>query len=138
MLQNFQFSRYRFTYTVDEPLRLPQYKGNVFRSRFGYILRDIACIGNKETCDAACQFPNQCVYSRCFETPVPDDSPILRDQPFVTHPFVLEPPRTGKLTYAPGDTLVCNLILIGEAINLLPWMVFALNEVGRRPYWASG
>ena len=132
MPQNFRFVRYRFTYTVQEPLKLPQYKGNVFYSRFGYILRDIACIGDTEACDAACQFPGQCVYSRCFETPVPDDSLILRDQMFAPHPFVLEPPRTGKLTYAPGDTLVCNLILIGEAINLLPWMVFAFNEVGRR------
>ena len=132
MLQNFRFARYRFIYTVDEPLRLPQYKGNVFGSRFGYTFRHITCLGDTDACETECQCPNQCVYSRCFEPPMPDDSPILRDQPFAPHPFVLEPPRTGKLTYTPGDTLVCNLILIGEAINLLSWMVFAFNEVGRR------
>ena len=44
MLQNFQFARYRFTYTVQEPLRMPHHKGNVFRGRFGYILRHITCI----------------------------------------------------------------------------------------------
>ena len=132
MLQNFRFARYRFTYTVREPLRLPQYKGNTFRSRFGYTLRHITCIGDIEACDTQCQFPDRCVYSRCFETPVPDDSPLLRGQPFAPHPFVLEPPRTGKLAYAPDDTLACDLILIGEAINLLPWIVFTFNEVGKK------
>ena len=132
MLQNFRFARYRFTYTVQEPLKLPQYKGNTFRSRFGYTLRHITCIGDTDACETVCQFPEQCVYSKCFETPVPEDSLLLRGQPFAPQPFILEPPRTGKLEYAPGDTLACDLILIGEAINLLPWMVFTFDQIGKR------
>ena len=132
MLKNFRFARYRFTYTVEEPLKMPHYKGNVFRSRFGYILRDITCIGSNEQCETHCQFPDRCIYSKCFETPVPDDSPILRGQPFAPHPFILEPPRTGKLEYAPGDTFACTLILIGEAIHLLPWIVFSFDQIGKR------
>ena len=31
-----------------------------------------------------------------------------------------------------GDTFACNLILIGEAMNLLPWMVFTFHEMGKR------
>ena len=69
---------------------------------------------------------------------MPEDSPILGGQRFAPHPFVLEPPRTGKLEYAPGDTLACNLVLIGEAINLLPWMVFTLNEIGKRRIGVQG
>ncbi len=132
MLQNFRFARYRFTYTVQEPLKMPQYKGNVFRSRFGYILRDITCIGGREQCERHCQFPERCVYSKCFETPVPSDSPILRGQPYAPHPFILEPPRTEKLDYAPGDTFSCTLTLIGNTINLLPWLVFTFREIGKR------
>ena len=132
MLQNFRFARYRFTYTVQEPLRMPQYKGNVFRSRFGYLLRDITCIGGREQCEKRCQFPERCVYSKCFETPVPDDSPILRGQPFAPHPFILEPPRTEKLDYTPGDTFTCTLTIIGDTINLLPWLVFTFREIGKR------
>lgn len=131
MLQNFRFARYRFTYTVLEPLRLPPYKGNTFRSRFEYILRDITCIGDTEACKTTCQSPNQCIYARCFETALPDDNPILGDQQFAPHPFILEPPRTGKLEYAPDDTLTCDLILIGEAIDLLPWTVFTFDQIGR-------
>lgn len=132
MLPNFRFARYRFTYTVQEPLTIPRYKSNIFRGQLGYILREITCISDQGGCSNQCQFPGKCVYSQCFETPVPDDSPILRGQPFAPHPFVLEPPRTGKRDYAPGDTFTCNLILIGEAINLLPWMVYTFHEIGRR------
>ena len=132
MLHNFRFARYRFTYTVQEPLKMPAYKGNIFRSRFGYILRDITCIGDEAQCQTQCQLPDRCVYSKCFETPVPDDSPMLRGQPFAPHPFILEPPRTRKVDYAPGDIIVCTLTLIGDAINLLPWLVFTFREIGKR------
>ena len=132
MLPNLRFSRYRFAYSVQEPLKMPEFKGNVFRGRLGYILRQITCVGNVGDCEKRCDFPDRCVYSRCFEPPVPSDSPILRNQPFAPHPFVLEPPRTRKLDYAPGDAFACNLILVGEAIDLLPWLVYAFNEVGQR------
>ena len=132
MLQNFRFARYRFTYTVQEPLKMPQYKGNVFRSRFGYILRHITCVSTTQECETRCQCPDRCIYSKCFETPVPADAPILRGQPYAPHPFILEPPRTGKLDYAPDDTFTCNLTLIGDAINLLPWLVFTFDQIGKR------
>lgn len=133
MLKNFKFTQYRFTYTVQEPLKMPSYTGNIFRGKFGYLLRHTACIGDtEESCKEKCQYPDKCIYSKCFETPVPDDSPILRGQPFAPHPFVLQPPRTGKLDYASGDTFTCNLILIGDAINLLPWIVFTFDQIGKR------
>lgn len=132
MLQNFQFAQYRFTYTVQEPLRMPPDKGTVFRSQLGYTLRNITCLGHENACAKQCQHPDRCVYSQCFETPVPDDAPFLRGQPFAPHPFVLEPPLTGKQNYAPGDTFACTLLLIGNAINLLPWMAFTFKEIGKR------
>ena len=138
MLQNFRFARYRFTYTVQEPLRLPPYKGNVFRSRFEYILRDITCIDDIEGCETTCQSADQCIYAKCFQIPVPEDNLLLRDQQFAPPPFVLEPPRTGKLEYTPDDTLTCDLILIGEAIDLLPWMVFTFDQIGKKRIGVRG
>lgn len=138
MLQNFRFARYRFTYTAQEPLRMPHHKGNVFRGRFGYILRQTTCVETTRECKKRCQFPERCVYSKCFETPVPKDSPILRGQPFAPHPFILQPPSSGKLNYTPGDTFTCNLTLIGEAINLLPWMVFTFDQIGKRRIGLQG
>ena len=132
MLQNFRFARYRLTYTVKEPLKMPSYKGNIFRGRFGYLLRHIACIGEAGQCEKKCQYTDRCVYSKCFETPVPKDSPMLRGQPFAPHPFILQPPRTSKKEYAPDDTFTCNITLIGEAIDLLPWIVLTFHDMGRR------
>ena len=57
---------------------------------------------------------------------------MLRGQPFAPHPFILEPPRTGQSDYAPDDTFTCNITLIGEAINLLPWIVLTFQEIGKR------
>lgn len=138
MLKNFRFARYRFTYTVQEPLKMPTDKGNVFRSRFGYLLRHIACIGGTEQCKKKCHHPDRCIYSKCFETPVPKDSPILRGQPFAPHPFILQPPPTKQLDFATDDTFTCNMILIGEAINLLPWIVFTFDQIGKRRIGLQG
>ena len=138
MLQNFRFARYRFTYTVQEPLKMPQDKGTLFYNRFGYTLRHVSCIGDTHQCDTQCQFPDRCVYAQCFETPVPDDSRLLRDQSFAPSPFVLEPPRTRQQAYVPGETLSCHLVLIGDAINLLPWIVFTFNEIGTRRIGLQG
>ena len=57
---------------------------------------------------------------------------MLRGQPYAPHPFILEPPCTGKSDFASGDTFTCNLTLIGDAINLLPWMVFTFDQIGKR------
>ncbi|MXV82610.1 CRISPR system precrRNA processing endoribonuclease RAMP protein Cas6 [Candidatus Poribacteria bacterium] len=86
----------------------------------------------RRECEERCEFSERRVYSKCFETPVPEDSPMLRGQPFAPHPFVLEPPRIGKSDFAPGDTFTCHLTLIGDAINLLPWIVFAFDQMGKR------
>lgn len=138
MLQNFRFARYRLTYIVQEPLKMPTDKGNIFRGRFGYLLRYIACIGNALECEKKCQYVDRCVYSKCFETPVPKDSPMLRGQPFAPHPFILQPPRTTKKKYVPDDTFTCNITLIGEAIELLPWIVLTFHEMGRRRIGLQG
>ena len=64
---------------------------------------------------------------------MPQDSPVLRGQTFAPHPFVLEPPCTDtRVTYAPGDTFSCNLILIGEAIEVLPWIIFAFYRMAEQ------
>ena len=138
MLPNLRFSRYRFAYSVQEPLKMPEHKGNVFRGRLGYILRRVACVGDEGECKNHCDYPDRCVYSGCFETPVPDDSPLLQGNPFAPHPFILEPPGARKLRYEPGDTFACTLVLIGEAIDLLPWLVYAFSMMGEKRIGLQG
>ena len=54
------------------------------------------------------------------------------DNRYAPHPFILQPPHTTKKEYTPDDTFNCNITLIGEAINLLPWIVLTFHEMGKR------
>lgn len=68
----------------------------------------------------------KCIYSYIFETPPPEDAEMLRLYPKVPHPFVNEPPITEKQVFAPGDTVPFHLILIGHAIDYLPYYIYTL------------
>ena len=39
---------------------------------------------------------------------------------------------TEQLDFAPDDTFTCNMTLIGDTINLLPWIAFTFREIGKR------
>ena len=45
---------------------------------------DYVTFNDTGQCEKTCQFPDRCVHSKCFETPVPSNSPILRGQPLCT------------------------------------------------------
>jgi hypothetical protein len=45
---------------------------------------------------------------------------------------VLTPPLTSRQSFHPGDSLEFELVLIGSAIDALPYFVYAFTEVGRR------
>ena len=82
-------------------------------------------------CDS-CLLKQKCIYSYIFETPPPDDTEILRLYPKVPHPFVIEPPVTEKQTFAPGESFSFHLLLIGNAIDYLPYFVYTFTELGKQ------
>jgi hypothetical protein len=51
--------------------------------------------------------------------------------PAAPHPFVIEPPPETKRRYAPGEPIEFSLILIGRAIDYLPYFIVAFEELGR-------
>jgi hypothetical protein len=70
-----------------------------------------------------------------FETPLPEEiatifAPIggALDAP---HPFVLEPPEEEKQHYSAQDHLAFHLMVIGRAMDYLPYFLFAFDELGR-------
>jgi hypothetical protein len=48
------------------------------------------------------------------------------------HPFVIEPPLDSTTQYAEGDVLVFVLVLVGRAIDYLPYFIFAFEHLGQR------
>ncbi len=121
---------YRFVLTPVDELELPAYAGSAFRGLFGHALRRVTCALRGERCPS-CLVRGSCTYHRMFETAVdPEEGP----KPGVNrapHPYVLVPPLNGGRLYRPGDTMTCELLLMGPARGTLPYLAYTFQEMGR-------
>lgn len=130
-----EFTTYRLLLRAREPLQLPEYKGSTFRGGFGHALRRVVCPFADGRCQRGCVHPERCVYAYVFDTPLPEDIATrldpLRGALDAPHPFVLEPPEEDKQHYSAGDHLAFHLILIGRAMDYLPYFLFTFDELGR-------
>ena len=131
MFESFRLAKFRFTVCARDQIRLPDYKGAVFRGGFGYAFKKVVCVVKGKPCDA-CLLKQKCIYSYIFETPPPENAEILRLYPKVPHPFVIEPPLTEKQVFAPGESFSFHLILIGNAIDYLPYFIYTFTELGKQ------
>ncbi len=131
MLETFRLAKFRFTICAKEQIRFPSYKGSAFRGGFGYAFKRVVCVTKNRECDD-CILKQKCIYSYIFETPPPEDTEMLRLYPKVPHPFVIEPPITEKQTFGPGETFSFHLILIGNAIDYLPYFIYTFTELGKQ------
>lgn len=116
---------------VDE-LRLPYYKGSTFRGGFGNMFRRIVCALKRQDC-SDCMLKNRCIYAYVFETPPPENTSIMNMHKYekIPHPFVIEPPEDNNRIYKPEKILNFNLILIGRAIDYLPYFIYTFDELGK-------
>ena len=121
-------ARYRFTAQVQQPLPLPEYAGSLLRGQFGAALRNVACMTRQPTC-AGCPLLQTCPSTRIFEAqPPPKGQHTLQDFSQIPNPYVMEPPTPGARVLAAGDTLEFNMVLIGQALEQLALIVFALQR----------
>ena len=118
-------------FRAEEPLHLPVYKGSTFRGALGHAFKQVCCALKREHCDN-CLVKQRCAYSVCFETPVPEESAIMRKYPSAPHPFVLEPPQEERQDVEPGEKMEVRLWLVGKAHEYLPYFIYAFDEMGRR------
>jgi CRISPR-associated endoribonuclease Cas6 len=130
-----ELAKYRLVIRPRASLLLPEYKGSAFRGGFGHALRRVVCPFDDGRCYRGCIQPGRCVYSYVFETPLPEEiatifAPI-RGALDAPHPFVLEPPEEEKQHYNAHDRLAFHLILIGRAMEYLPYFLFTFDELGR-------
>ncbi len=123
-------ARYRFHLQAETPITFPAYSGSTWRGAFGHALRRTVCVTREPTCQG-CLLQRSCVYSYVFETPAGQE-PLLGKIDTAPHPYVLNPLDTCGSEYAPGESLVVGLTLIGKAIEQLPYMIHALQQVGTK------
>ncbi len=94
------------------------------RGGFGYTLRRIVCIQHGIDC-CKCMMKNNCIYPFLFETPPPPDATRLKKYRNVPRPFALRP-------HQHGSKVMMDLLLIGKAVEMVPFFIYTLNELGTK------
>ena len=129
-LATLRFARFRLRLKAKTALLLPAYKGSALRGGFGQVFRRIACLGTDHGF-GQCLLGDRCPYHYIFETPPPAGSVVLDKVPTAPQPFVIEPPLETKRVYEPGEDLLFHLVLIGKALDYLPYFIYTFDELGR-------
>jgi len=127
----FEIAKFDFSIISEERLLLPPFKGSTLRGGFGSVFKRIICLERGGDC-SRCILKEKCVYLYIFETPPPEDAKMMRKYPKAPHPFVLTPPTDERSQYNKGDRLNFELLLIGNAIDYLPYFIFVFSELGKR------
>jgi CRISPR-associated endoribonuclease Cas6 len=139
-----------------QTLQLPRFnKGNTLRGAFGMAFRKLVCVpqckGSRQ-----CPLAGQCPYQYIFEPGPPADANRLSKNQDIPRPFVFRPPtmmnrksenicehsstQAGgfdldeRATYLPGEPLEFALILLGRAVDYLPYFVLAFREIARQGF----
>ncbi len=124
------YKRFTFILEAEEELSLPPYKGSTFRGAFGAQFKKVVCALKKEDC-RDCLLKQRCVYAYIFESHSPAEGNVLGKVNSIPHPFIIEPPAEEQQRYSKGQTCSVGLILIGEAIQYLPYFIYTFDLLGK-------
>ena len=136
IFDDFSVLRLEFVLRSEEPLDLPDFLGSTLRGAFGHALKNSACQLPGALCQS-CGIPRHCWYGWLFETVMPSRSGGMNGVQDAPRPFVLTPPlseseNTGiKRRLRCGDQVTFSLSLFGNAVNALPYVVYAIDEMAR-------
>ncbi|HMA64966.1 MAG: CRISPR system precrRNA processing endoribonuclease RAMP protein Cas6 [Fibrobacterota bacterium] len=102
--------------------RISSFVTSTIRGGFGITLRKLVCPTIDMQC-SQCLLRNNCVYCYLFETTPSPDSPRLKNYKSLPHPFTL-------WCRQDGNKAVLELLLIGKAIQYLPYFIYTLRKLG--------
>jgi hypothetical protein len=154
---SFAFLPLRLRIVPQQVLRLPAIgKSNTLRGAFGMAFRRLVCIPQ---CREArlCPLGQACPYRIIFEPSPPPGADRLSKNQDIPRPFIFRPPLdvtpnvaptvapnvapglspessalkggSTKTTYSPGEAFDFTLILLGKAVDFLPYFILAFREV---------
>lgn len=126
---SFSVGLFRFTLAPIQPLFVPAInKGNMLRGGFGHAFRRLCCV--PECKDAkSCPLSTSCPYKAVFEPSPPPGAEALSKNQDIPRPFVFRPPLTEQTRFEPGEPFEFGLVLIGRALDYLPYFVLAFREL---------
>jgi len=128
MFKSLRFAKYRFCLLFKEGFSVPRFAGSMLRGAFGMVLRKVLCISNQRVCNN-CILLHTCVFAYLFESRVPDGSNSFKTFDEIPRPFIFEPPLNSEESSRRFDF---GLILVGKAIDYLPYFIFAFKELEKR------
>jgi hypothetical protein len=131
MLEHMKVGQFTLRIRTLDDMRLPAYKGSTFRGGFGQALREVVCALRRQECES-CLLRERCVFVYLFETPPPKDAEMMRLYPSAPHPFVIEPPDNDRTLIVQGESVDFGLVLIGRALEYLPYFIYAFIRLGER------
>ncbi|MBD3181139.1 CRISPR system precrRNA processing endoribonuclease RAMP protein Cas6 [Candidatus Poribacteria bacterium] len=131
MLADLEIAKFAFHLQAEESGYLPSYKGSTLRGGFGYIFRSVVCSNNKSDCKE-CKSRKDCAYSYIFETSPTDIDEKFSGYSDIPRPFVIESDENRNRYFEVGNRLQFDLILIGKAIDYLPYFIFSFDELGSK------
>lgn len=116
------------------PIRLNEHKGSAIRGALFQALRGPTypraswsgfCVNKEAASCLQCSLNVACPVMRLVSTL--DERGIHGDQ--APRPYIINPPLEPRTSYAPGDHFSFDLLLVGEASNLFPYVVLALMRL---------
>jgi len=113
-------ARLRLHLAPEQPRQLPRVnKGNTLRGWFGSAFRKLVCVDLRRE-RAECTLRFTCPYTKVFNTFLPPDAQQFRGNQNIPWPFVFKPPLSEQTTYAPHESLIFELVVVGSAIESHP------------------
>ncbi len=127
-----QLAHLHFRFEALDPLRLPSFKGSMFRGALGTTLKRVLCLRQSPTACEECRLMEVCRYPELFDT---RHSPRRTPRYLVPPPpFALVLPADARTEVAPGEEVHCGLVLVGSAVDDASIFVSAFAEMGRRGF----
>lgn len=126
----FVFEKFRFTIRLTSQTVLPPYKGGIFRDALGVVLKGVVGCKSNAKCEI-CTSSVQCPFAACFRPSPSQNDPDGSKYRSASPPYIVNPPLTDRENFDPGETLAFELVLLGPAVNALPYFVEALARLGQ-------
>jgi hypothetical protein len=120
---------FRFTLLPRATMFVPAVnKANMLRGAFGQAFRRLCCVPQ---CVNAreCPLASSCPYKAIFEPSPPPDTDRLSKNQDIPRPFVFRAPLTDKTKFQPGEEFQFDLVLIGRALDHLPYFVLSFRDL---------
>lgn len=133
-----KFAKFEIALQSQSEAILPALIGSTLRGAFGHALKAISCCVQHQNC-SRCLLSDVCNYTTIFE---PTSHSKLKDIP---RPFIFEPPvppltseisenKTLKIRVPENGKISFGLILLGDAIDKLPYFIYAFELMARHGF----